>query len=244
MLDVLALTASSRKLRLFACACCRRLNGLFPNALIGRLVEIAERDADGAAELEDLEKADAAVSFWLASQQRGAASAAHTLTLAAPSTRSERTAVHVTHAIIQRRLRNSLRLADETCRRVVLCVHAAANNREAINRAPASGVIAIARATWRAAAKARLAECRAQAAILRDVFNVPIRRNDGPHWLTPDIRYLAAVIYRDYAFERLPTIADALEDRGCSDAELLGHLRGPGPHVRGCWAVDLVLGKR
>jgi hypothetical protein len=39
------------------------------------------------------------------------------------------------------------------------------------------------------------------------------------------------------------TPRDALERAGCTDAELLGHLRGPGPHVRGCWAVDLVLGK-
>ncbi len=42
---------------------------------------------------------------------------------------------------------------------------------------------------------------------------------------------------------RLAVLADALEDGGCADAELLGHLRGPGPHVRGCWAVDLILGK-
>ncbi len=42
---------------------------------------------------------------------------------------------------------------------------------------------------------------------------------------------------------RLGVLADALEDAGCTDAELLGHLRGPGPHVRGCWALDLVLGK-
>jgi hypothetical protein len=42
---------------------------------------------------------------------------------------------------------------------------------------------------------------------------------------------------------RLSLLADALEDAGCTHAELLGHLRSPGPHVRGCWAVDLVLGK-
>jgi hypothetical protein len=41
----------------------------------------------------------------------------------------------------------------------------------------------------------------------------------------------------------LARLADALEDAGCTDPELLGHLRSPGPHVRGCWAVDLVLGK-
>jgi hypothetical protein len=42
---------------------------------------------------------------------------------------------------------------------------------------------------------------------------------------------------------RLAVLADDLEDAGCTDPDLLGHLRGPGPHVRGCWAVDLLLGK-
>jgi hypothetical protein len=41
----------------------------------------------------------------------------------------------------------------------------------------------------------------------------------------------------------LAILSDALEDAGCNDAELLGHLRSPGPHVRGCRAVHLVLGK-
>jgi hypothetical protein len=42
--------------------------------------------------------------------------------------------------------------------------------------------------------------------------------------------------------DRLAVLADALEDAGCADPDLLAHLRGPGPHVRGCWALDLVLG--
>jgi hypothetical protein len=42
---------------------------------------------------------------------------------------------------------------------------------------------------------------------------------------------------------RLAVLADALEEAGCTDADILGHLRGPGPHVRGCWPVDLLLGK-
>jgi hypothetical protein len=45
------------------------------------------------------------------------------------------------------------------------------------------------------------------------------------------------------AEDHLAVLADALEEAGCTDAEILGHLRGPGPHVRGCWAVDLILGK-
>jgi hypothetical protein len=54
---------------------------------------------------------------------------------------------------------------------------------------------------------------------------------------------LAEQIYKERAFNRLPTLADALEESGCQEAALLAHCRGPGPHVRGCWAVDLILSK-
>jgi hypothetical protein len=43
---------------------------------------------------------------------------------------------------------------------------------------------------------------------------------------------------------RLVVLADALEEAGCQDWEFLAHLRGPGPHVRGCWALDLILDER
>ena len=43
---------------------------------------------------------------------------------------------------------------------------------------------------------------------------------------------------------RFVVLADGLEEVGCADADILGHLRGPGPHVRGCWALDLLLGKQ
>jgi hypothetical protein len=41
----------------------------------------------------------------------------------------------------------------------------------------------------------------------------------------------------------MPILADALQDAGCENADILDHCRGPGPHVRGYWVVDLVLGK-
>ena len=53
---------------------------------------------------------------------------------------------------------------------------------------------------------------------------------------------IAAGVAADQAFDRLPVLADALEDAGCDSEPLLTHLRGPGPHVRGCWALDAVLG--
>jgi hypothetical protein len=54
---------------------------------------------------------------------------------------------------------------------------------------------------------------------------------------------VAQAIYDERAFDRLAVLADALEDAGCRDAGLIGHLRGPRPHARGCWAVDVLLGK-
>jgi hypothetical protein len=57
------------------------------------------------------------------------------------------------------------------------------------------------------------------------------------------VERIADTIYRDRSFTDLPILADALEDAGCDNADILSHLRGPGPHVRGCWALDLILGK-
>jgi biotin carboxyl carrier protein len=64
-----------------------------------------------------------------------------------------------------------------------------------------------------------------------------------PAWLTTTVVALAEGVCADQAFDRLPILADALEDAGCTDAALLGHLRGPGPHIHGCWALDAILGK-
>jgi hypothetical protein len=67
-----------------------------------------------------------------------------------------------------------------------------------------------------------------------------------PDWLTWNdgtVYKIALGIYEDDAFERMPILADALEDAGCDNADILAHCRGDGPHVRGCWVVDLLLGK-
>lgn len=62
-------------------------------------------------------------------------------------------------------------------------------------------------------------------------------------WWTSEVVALAESIYAERAFDRLPILADALEDAGCDNEDILSHCRGSGPHVRGCWVVDLVLGK-
>jgi hypothetical protein len=84
----------------------------------------------------------------------------------------------------------------------------------------------------------------AQVLALRDIFNNPFRPITlDPSWLTPKINVLAQAIYTDRALDQMPILADALEKAGCANPEILGHCRGPGPHVRGCWALDLLLGK-
>jgi hypothetical protein len=80
--------------------------------------------------------------------------------------------------------------------------------------------------------------------IFRCVFGNPFHPVAfDPRWRTADTVGLARGIYEDRAFDRLPLLADALMDAGCADEQVLEHCRSEGPHVRGCWVVDLVLGK-
>jgi len=52
------------------------------------------------------------------------------------------------------------------------------------------------------------------------------------------------MIYSDKTFDQMPILADALEEAGCTSPNILNHCRQPGEHVRGCWVVDLILGKQ
>ena len=80
--------------------------------------------------------------------------------------------------------------------------------------------------------------------VLRDVVGNPFCPVAfDPYWRTPDVVALALTIYDERSFDRMPMLADALEDFGCDDAEILGHCRDSGPHTKGCWVVDLILGK-
>lgn len=78
--------------------------------------------------------------------------------------------------------------------------------------------------------------------ILRDIVGNPFRSVIAdPSWFTSTVLALAQDIYLARAFDRLPILADALQDAGCDSSDILDHLRGPGPHVKGCWVVDLLL---
>lgn len=99
---------------------------------------------------------------------------------------------------------------------------------------------------------ARRAELVAQAALLRDILGnpfCPVRLT--PAWLTPTAISLANVASATRHLpsghldpDRLAVLADALEEAGCTEQAVLDHLRAPGPHVLGCWAVDLVVAKQ
>jgi hypothetical protein len=81
-----------------------------------------------------------------------------------------------------------------------------------------------------------------QARLLREIAGNPFRPVlFKPRWRTSGVLRLARQIYNTRRFERLPDLAKALEGAGCRSIDLLGHLRAPGPHVRGCWALDLIL---
>jgi hypothetical protein len=88
---------------------------------------------------------------------------------------------------------------------------------------------------------------RIQADLLREVVGNPFRPvTINPAWLTWNdgtVRRIAQTIYDERGFDRMPILADALTDAGCDNEDILNHCRSEGPHVKGCWAVDLILGK-
>jgi hypothetical protein len=87
-------------------------------------------------------------------------------------------------------------------------------------------------------------EQAAQSALVRDIFGNPFHPvTFSWEWRTNTALSLARQMYDSREFGAMPVLADALQDAGCDCDDILDHCRGPGPHVRGCWVVDLVLGK-
>jgi hypothetical protein len=82
---------------------------------------------------------------------------------------------------------------------------------------------------------------------IHEIFGNPFRRVEfDPAWLTSNggcVLKVAEGIYEERRLQDVPILADALEEAGCDHADLLAHCRQPGEHVRGCWVLDLLLGK-
>jgi hypothetical protein len=212
-----------RKLRLFACACCRRVWPAMPEERGRRLVELSERYADGQTSYQELRAA-----------------------VEAPTTAGSRwdPINHAAELATACSAASYLASAEDYARAAQGIV--AVRGREAtpgrLTGPPLSPVEIVARAT------AERAEREAQCGVLRDVVGPFLFRQVrlDPLWLAWNDSVsvqLTRSVYERRDFDRLPILADALEDAGCVDADLLSHLRGPGPHVRGCWALDLILGK-
>jgi hypothetical protein len=206
MLEFVRARAKERKLRLFACACCRGIWGLLTDPRSRRGVETAERFADGMVGQEALAaseaEAEVAISRSASGEPLDPASYAAWWTTAGYEERVGE-------------------IAEQTSRWVEQAV-----------------------AETRGSAACDT-ERKRQCGLLREIFGNPCRPASGdPAWPGATALALAQAIYEEQTFERMPVLADALEEAGCADAEILGHCRGPGPHVRGCWVVDLVLGKK
>jgi hypothetical protein len=204
-------TASDRKLRLFAVACCRRIWHRITEQPCRDAVDVAERYSDGLATAEELRISHyAARNFF-----QGA--------VYCPFSGQVDPAAALAAACASDELAN----CAGTIENAALAV---GNQFPYAERDPA----------W-------ASERAAQSDLLRDVLGNPFRTvawdpswSTGKGWLA--VR-LAREIYDARRFENLPLLAEALAAAGCGTEDSLAHCRQPGPHVRGCWVVDLLLGK-
>jgi hypothetical protein len=202
-----------RKLRLLACACCRLEWAAIRDDAPSRLaVETAEAFADGRASIIQLNAA------------REGAVREWLARFAAAGQSQLRDAVSQAAAwIINSRARRRLGLPS--------------------GGEPYTPGDALGKDAWK---RARAEQAGLFCDLIRDLFGNPYRPAARPSgdllaWNGGTVRALAEAV-AEGAFGQAPILADALEDAGCAEAAILSHLRGPGPHVRGCWALDLILG--
>jgi hypothetical protein len=221
---------SHRKLRLFACACCRRHEDLINSrrmAVQRRMIEAAEAFADGQVS-EDV---------FLA---------------AFPDDDRERS--YPSPKVLIRQAIGALSWPDREQRNW----HLDERSGELVERPWEPGeyaeqfTVRVCLHTAHAAARRARADFRrlmdresaAQTDLLRDVVGNPFRPvTFAPAWRTETAVLLARQMHESRDFANLPILADALQDAGCEAPDVLAHCRGDGPHVRGCWLIDLVLGR-
>jgi hypothetical protein len=234
MLEFLRGKASDRKLRWFACACCRRIWHLLPK-VVRKAVLAAERCAEGLAGEQALRHANRTQSLAFRRPYMMAAR----LTIIVTEYRGEYMAQQTAECV-------SDLLGERAVQEAGLEPNWRASDygkwqKDAAQLRRKGGASQVAN-------EASIPERVAQASLLRDICGNPFR----PLALDPScLRWndrlvvrLAQAIYDGRSFQDLPVLADALEEAGCADPDILGHCRGGGGHVRGCWVVDAILGKR
>lgn len=206
---------SDRKRRLFALACLRRVAHLLTDPRSRRAMAVAERCAEGRADDAELAEAELAAFEAHAELREGRFGGGD---------------------LIRRNWRAEL-LTRASALLVSRGLYYAEDAADYARRA-------LAAPDWRGEQEEEAVQCR----LLRDVVGPwpgPLPPID-PLWrLRHDgaVVQLARQAYDLETFDLLPIVADALEDAGCSDPRLLEHLRRPGEHVRGCWVLDLLLGR-
>jgi hypothetical protein len=244
-----ALQATDRKLRLFACACCRRVWHLMPPDGYQEwrtAVEKAEEYADGLLTLEQmwdhaiLSRLKAEMEFgecWLYNAGAAARAASNWSDVQGRWCHRREQCVGFSPAMA---------IAAAATAAEAAAYHAALPDWRGHQ------VLYVERPADAAWVAALAAEQEAQAALARDIFR-PLKPLSATvlGWKEGTVVKLAQAAYDNrllpsghLAMDRLAVLADALEDAGSDDAELLAHLRSPGPHVRGCRAVDALLGRK
>jgi hypothetical protein len=223
MLDWLAGGAgrvSGRKLQLFGVACCRSRWDLFACGVSRAAIEAADAFADGRATDADVTAARDRIECLRAAPPTGATLwDRRTYALGAAASLAK-----VTPGMWSAR-----DASDGVCGLV-----AAASVPESVSD-PAEADEA-----WQSAL---IGQAARHANFLRCLFGNPFRPVTAGPWVTPSAVAVSRDIYDRRDFAALPLLADLLEEAGCPEQSVLDHCRTPGEHARGCWAVDLVLGK-
>jgi hypothetical protein len=227
-----------RRLRLVLCGAARTVWHRLPHDDLRRAVEVAERFADGRASKKELDDARRAANGRLI----GAQSDRHEVVFAADRSRhfgTESVPLLVGLAEAEYAVA-AAELIRACCDRSVTVARIADRVLAEVPRLSAPPAV------WEAAVQTDWLGVEVgpdpAAAVVRDLFGGPTPVRFPDDWKTGTATAVAAGIAEDGAFDRLPVLADALEDAGCDDDRVLAHCRGPGPHWRGCWVVDGVLG--
>jgi hypothetical protein len=225
MLGLLPIDTSERKLRLFACACCYRQWQVVSDDRGRAVVEDVERLVDKGVSRQEFDELRAAFEV-LTEDVYGSSDEVDS----AGTDEVDSAGTAVWHTVLTCRDSGGFALQES------LAVASCAATAEAYAKRRLS-----ASADWDSDIDAAYS---IQANLLRDIFGNPFRPVIvNPSLLTSTVKSVAQAIYAEAAFDRMPILADALEDAGCTNADILEHCRQPGVHTRGCWVVDLVLGK-
>jgi hypothetical protein len=207
--------ASDRKLRLFACACFRAMAEHFPEG--DNAVAVAESFAEGLASQEEMEGAGPGVEDALPPVEWDLLRALDSLVD-----------------------QDAINAACVTADNVAL----ARGQLEMIRAMQSRGELRPSTASRSASEAAEQVARQGQSDLLRCILGNPNRpTTSDPSWRTTAAVVLAGAIYERREFGRLPELARILEEAGCADPAVLAHCRRPGEHTRGCWVVDLLLGK-